>query len=175
METGWYMEAEEQKQVVARVHCSMDHAIRDMQVGHTHGLLVAAGGPGGEGMEQLMLVEFGMEVEADDHMGEGDDHRQEQVAAQQTGSKVFGDEKDSFVYRIFDQADNKVFGDEKDLFVVCWILGFGFPLKGSCRYKHHCFCPGNSNQPLVSEHLQSFPCTGCSLSLQSHCSAALHL
>jgi len=111
METGWYMEAEEQKQVVACVHCSTDHAIRDMQVGHTHGLLAAADGPEREGMEELMLVELGMEVEADDHMGDGDDHRQEQVAARQADNKVLGDEKALFVYWIFDQAGNKVFGD----------------------------------------------------------------
>lgn len=115
----WYKEAEEQNQVVVLVHCSMDHAIRDMLVGHTHGLAVADDEPERVGMAQLMMVECGMEVEADDvvqdhHMGEGDDgHRWELVAAQLAA------------------ADNKVFGDEEDLFVY-WIFDFGFPLKGSC-------------------------------------------
>jgi hypothetical protein len=160
----WYKEVEDQKEEVVvvgvvSVHCSMDHAIRDTQVGHNHGLVeaAAADGPEGVGTEKMMLVEFGMEVEADDvqsHMGEGPDHRQELVAAQVA-------------------ADNKVLVDE-DLFVY-WIFDFGFPLKGSYCYSHLCFYPGNSDRLLVSEHLQSFPCTGCSLSLQSHCSAALHL
>lgn len=119
MEMEWYKEAEEQNQVVVLVHCSMDHAIRDMLVGHTHGLAVADDEPERVGMAQLMMVECGMEVEADDavqdhHMGEGDDgHRWELVAAQLAA------------------ADNKVFGDEEDLFVY-WIFDFGFPLKGSC-------------------------------------------
>ena len=158
----WCKEAEDQRPVVAVVgvwvhYCSMDHAIQDRQVDHNHGLLVAAAdGPEGVGTEQLMLAGFGMEAEADDvngHMMEGDEHMKKLVVAQ--------------------MADNKDSGDE-DLFVY-WIFDFGFPLKGSCCCSHLCFYPGNSDQLLVSEHLQSFPCTGCSLSLQSHCSAALHL
>lgn len=111
----WYKEAEDQKQVVVvvHVHCSMDHAIQDTQVGRNHGLRVVADGPEGVGTGKLMLVEFGMEVEVDDvkgHMGEEGDHMKELVAAQMADSKVFVDE-DLFVY---------------------WIFDFGFPLKGSC-------------------------------------------
>lgn len=102
MEMEWYKEAGDQKPVVVHVvvvvcvHHSMDHAIQGMQVGHTHGLPVAADGPEGVGKRQLMLVEFGMEVADDvvDHMGEGDEHehRQELVAAQIADNKVFEDE-----------------------------------------------------------------------------------
>ncbi|KAL1341545.1 hypothetical protein AAHE18_09G095000 [Arachis hypogaea] len=87
------------------------HAIQDMQVGHT--LLVPADEPDGVGMERQMLVECGMEVEADallNHMREGDVCRKKPEAAQ--------------------VVDNKVFGDE-DLFVVYWVFGFGFQLVGS--------------------------------------------
>ena len=76
-----------------RVHYSMDHAIQDTEVGHNHGLLVAADGTE-VGMEQLMSVECGMEAETDvlqDHMEEGDVHRQEHLAAQVADNKVFGD------------------------------------------------------------------------------------
>jgi len=87
-----------------------------MLAGHSHDLAVAAGEPEGVGMEQLMMVECGMEVEADDvqehHMGEvHDGHREQLVAAQ--------------------LADNKVAVDEEDLFVY-WLFDFGFPLMGSC-------------------------------------------
>lgn len=94
-------------------HCSIDHAIRDTQVVHNHGLVVAADGPEEVGMGKLMMVEFGMEEEADDvtnHMEVGGDHKKELVAAQIADSKVFGDE-DLFVYLVFD---------------------FGFPPEGSC-------------------------------------------
>lgn len=97
MAMEWYKEAGDQNQVAALVDCSMDHAIQDMLVGHTHGLPVVADEPEGVGMGHLMLVECGMEVEAGDvqdhHMGEGHDgHREELVAAQLADSKVFGDE-----------------------------------------------------------------------------------
>lgn len=111
----WYKEAAAQNQVAVLAHYSKDHAILDMLAGHTHGFPVAAGEPERVGMEQLMMVECGMEVEADDvqdhHIGEvHDDHREQLVAAQ--------------------LADNKVLVDE-DLFVY-WLFDFGFPLMGSC-------------------------------------------
>lgn len=121
MEMEWYKEAEDQNQAVVVVvvvgvcaHCSIDHAIRDMQADHNHGLVVAAAdGPEEVGMGQLLLGESGMEEEADDvtnHMEEEGDHRKELVAAQIADNKVFGDE-DLFVYLVFD---------------------FDFPLEGSC-------------------------------------------
>lgn len=111
MEMERYMEAWEQNQVAELAHYSMDHAIQDMQVGHT--LLVPADEPDGVGMEGQMLVECGMEVEADallNHTREGAVRRKKPEAAQ--------------------VVDNKVFGDE-DLFVVYWVFGFGFQLVGS--------------------------------------------
>lgn len=107
-----------QSQVAVLVYYSTDHAILDMLAGHTHGfpVVVAAGEPDGVGMEQLMMVECGMEVEADDgvqehHTGKvHDGHREQLVAAQ--------------------LADNKVLADE-DLFVH-WLFDFGFQLMGSC-------------------------------------------
>ena len=111
MEMERYMEAWEQNQVAELAHYSMDHAIQDMQVGHT--LLVPADEPDGVGMERQKLVECGMEAEADallNHMREGDVRRKKPEAAQ--------------------VVDNKVFGDE-DLFVVYWVFGFGFQLVGS--------------------------------------------
>lgn len=92
----WYKEAEEQNQVAVLVHCSMDHAIQDMLVGHTRGLPVAADEPEGVGMGHLTSAECGMEVEAGDvqdhHKEGGDGHREELVAAQLADNKVFGDE-----------------------------------------------------------------------------------
>ncbi len=70
MEMEWYKEAGVQMQVAVLVHYSMDHAIQDMQVGHSHDLLVAGDVPEEVGMEHLMFVECGTEVEADvkEHM-----------------------------------------------------------------------------------------------------------
>ncbi|WVY98054.1 hypothetical protein V8G54_030205 [Vigna mungo] len=115
MEMELYKEVVAQSQVAVLVYYSRDHAILDMLAGHTHGFPVAAGEPEGVGMEQLMMVECGMEVEADGaqdhHMGEvHDGHREQLVAAQ--------------------LADNKVLVAE-DLFVY-WLFDFGFQLMGSC-------------------------------------------
>lgn len=109
----WYKEAADQMLVVVRVHYNMEPAILDMQVGHTRGLPVAAGGTEKMGMEQLLWVECGKEEEADaqNHMGEEGDHSHPLVAAPVT--------------------DNKVFGDD-DPFVEDWTFEFGVPLKGSC-------------------------------------------
>lgn len=56
-----YKEAEEKIQVVEREHCSMGLATLDKQVGHTHGLQVAAVGPEEVDMERQKQVELGMD------------------------------------------------------------------------------------------------------------------
>lgn len=106
MDQEWCKEAEEPRKVVENAHYSMGHAIQDMQVGHSHGLLVAGGD-----MEQLIGVACGMEKEADvqNHM-EGVEHTQLLMAVR---VKV---------------ADNIQFGDEN---LVDRIFEAGLPSKGS--------------------------------------------
>lgn len=89
-----------------------DHAIQDMQVGHSHGLLVeAAEGLEKEDMELLMCVECGMVEEDDDdeqnHMEKGVEHTQ---PVPLVAARV---------------ADNTAFAVDR-------IFGLGVPAKGRC-------------------------------------------
>ncbi len=131
MELVWYKEAEEEIQVVVHGHCSMGLANPDKQVGHTHGLQVAAVGSevaavGSEvDMEKQKHLEHGKEMAPVGSYKEEGEHTPPLLAALVADSKVLDDGDLLAVVKCFSESD---------------VL-----LEGSCCCcKHLCFYhPGN--------------------------------